>query len=109
MARTWGGEGVADAVTLALEGKGRRLDAPQLRAFGCYFPDGSYGDDIFLADPGVLIVPSFMGARRIAAMHGYHPEDRFSRGVFMTDAPMPAPASILGFKSHLQRIVRARH
>src|SRR5678816_86547 len=94
MARTWGGEGVADAVTLALEGKGRRLDAPQLRAFGCYFPDGSYGDDIFLADPGVLIVPSFMGARRIAAMHGYHPEDRFSRGVFMTDAPMPAPASI---------------
>ncbi len=109
MARTWGGEGVADAVTLALGDKGRRLDAPQLRAFGCYFPDGSYGEDIFLADPGVLIVPSFMGATRIAAMHGYHPEDRFSRGVFMTDAPMPAPASILGFKSHLQRIVRARH
>lgn len=109
MARTWGGEGVADAVTLALGEKGRRLDAPQLRAFGCYFPDGSYGEDIFLADPGVLIVPSFMGARRIAAMHGYHPEDRFSRGVFMTDAPMPAPASILGFKSHLQKIVRTRH
>jgi hypothetical protein len=109
MARTWGGAGVADAVTLVLGEKGRRLDAPQLRAFGCYFPDGSYGEDIFLADPGVLIVPSFMGARRIAAMHGYHPEDKFSRGVFMTDAPMPAPSSILGFKSHLQKIVRTRH
>jgi hypothetical protein len=109
MARTWGGEDVASAMSLALGGKGRRLDAPQLRAFGCYFPGGEYGDDIFLADPGVLIVPSFMGSRRIAAMHGYHPEDRFSRGCFMTDAPMPAPASILGFKSHLQKIVRARH
>jgi hypothetical protein len=109
MARTWGGERVADAMALVMAGKGRRLDAPQLRAFGCYFPGGEYGDDVFLADPGVLIVPSFMGARRIAAMHGYHPEDRFSRGVFMTDAPMPAPASILGFKAHLQKIVRARH
>lgn len=109
MARTWGGERIAEAMALVMEGKGRRLDAPQLRAFGCYFPHGEYGDDVFLADPGVLIVPSFMGARRIAAMHGYHPEDRFSRGVFMTDAPMPAPASILGFKAHLQKIVRARH
>lgn len=108
MARTWGDDRVAAAVALVLDGKGRRLDAPQLRAFGCFFADGSYGDEIFLVDPGVLIVPSFMGSRRIAAMHGYHPEDRFSRGVFMTDAPMPAPSSILGFKSHLQKIVKAR-
>jgi hypothetical protein len=42
-------------------------------------------------------------------MHGYHPEDRYSRGVFMTDAPMPAPDSILGFKAHLQKIERVRH
>jgi hypothetical protein len=109
MARTWGGDAVAVAVSHVLGEKGRRLDAPQLRAFGCYFPGGEYGDDIFLTNPGVLIVPSFMGSRRIAAMHGYHPEDRYSRGVFMTDAPMPAPDSILGFKAHLQKIVRARH
>jgi hypothetical protein len=109
MARTWGDEAVAAAVAQALGDRGRRLDAPQLRAFGCHFPGGEYGDDIFLANPGVLIVPSFMGSRRIAAMHGYHPEDRYSRGVFMTDAAMPAPASILGFKAHLQKIVRARH
>jgi hypothetical protein len=109
MARTWGGNAVADAVAHVLGAKGRHLDAPQLRAFGCYFPGGEYGEDIFLANPGVLIVPSFMGSRPIAAMHGYHPEDRYSRGVFMTDAPMPAPDSILGFKAHLQKIVRVRH
>jgi len=108
MARTWGGEDVASVMTRAMGEKGRRLDAHELRAFGCHFPAGEYGDDVFLAHPGVLIVPSFMGARRIAAMHGYHPEDRYSRGVFMTDAAMPAPSSILGFKSHLQRVVQAR-
>jgi hypothetical protein len=108
MARSWGGEDVAAAMSVVMGGKGRQLDAPQLRAFGCYFPGGEYGNHVFLADPGVLIVPSFMGSRRIAAMHGYHPEDRYSVGCFMTDAPMPAPASILGFKSHLQRVVGAR-
>jgi hypothetical protein len=108
MARTWGGARIAEAMGDVIGAKGRRLDAPQLRAFGCSFPGGEYGEDIFLVNPGVLIVPSFMGARRIAAMHGYHPEDRFSRGCFMTDAAMPAPGSILDFKAHLQKVVRAR-
>jgi Type I phosphodiesterase / nucleotide pyrophosphatase len=109
MARSWGDDRVARALTDVMGSHGCLLDANQLRAFGCHFADDSYGRDIFLANPGILIVPSFMGARRIAAMHGYHPEDSFSRGCFMTGEPMPAPASILGFKAHLQKIVRARH
>lgn len=109
MVRIWGDGGARAATEEVLAGRGRHLDAPQLRAFGCYFPDGEYGDAIFLADPGVLVVPSFMGARRIAAMHGYHPEDRFSLGCFMTSASMPAPVSILGFKAHLQKVAGAKH
>jgi hypothetical protein len=54
----------------------------------------------------VLVVPSFMGSRPLAAMHGYHPEDAFSRGCFMSDAALPAPASLLGFKAYLERVVR---
>ena len=108
MARSWGDSKIAHAMADVMENHGHRLDAPQLRAFGCHFPGGEYGIDIFLARPGVLIVPSFMGSKRIAAMHGYHPEDRFSRGCFMTTASMPAPGSILDFKAHLQKIVRAR-
>lgn len=108
MARVWGGGHAVNAMLEVIGEGGRHLDAPQLRAFGCYFPDGEYGDDIFLTRPGMLIVPSFMGSRRIAAMHGYHPEDRFSRGCFMTGAAMPPPNSILGFKAHLEKVVRAR-
>jgi hypothetical protein len=109
MARSWGDTRAADALTDVFGERGMHLTTPQLRAFGCHFSDGEYGIDIFLAHPGVLIVPSFMGSARIAAMHGYHPEDRFSRGCFMTTAVMPAPASILEFKAHLQRVVRVRH
>jgi len=109
MVRIWGDGGARAATEELLVGRGRHLDAPQLRAFGCYFPNGEYGDAIFLADPGVLVVPSFMGARRIAAMHGYHPEDRFSLGCFMTSVSMPALDSILGFKAHLQKVVGAKH
>ena len=108
MARSWGEPRVADAMADVVGDMGQHLDAHQLRAFGCHFPGGEYGIDVFLARPGVLIVPSFMGATRIAAMHGYHPEDRFSVGCFMTTAAMPAPSSILGFKAHLQKVVRAR-
>lgn len=107
MARSWGEPRVADAISDVMGDTGVHLDAHQLRAFGCHFPGAEYGIDIFLARPGVLIVPSFMGSTRIAAMHGYHPEDRFSLGCFMTTASMPAPSSILGFKAHLQKIVRS--
>jgi Type I phosphodiesterase / nucleotide pyrophosphatase len=105
MARVWGDSEVDAAVADAFGGLGWRLDDAELAALGCRFPGGEYGRSVFLADPGVLIVPSFMGSRPIAAMHGYHPDDRYSRGCFMTTATPAAPASILGFKSYFQRML----
>jgi hypothetical protein len=49
-----------------------------------------------------------MGRRSIAAMHGYHPDDRFSRGCFMSTRPGPVPDSILGFKSYFEAILGER-
>lgn len=109
MVRVWGHAGVEAAVAEEFAGAGRALDDDELDSFGCRFPDGRYGRRIFLADPGVLVVPSFMGSRPIAAMHGYDPRDRFSRGCFMTTQPGTMPASILGFKSHFQRMLDESH
>ena len=105
MARLWGDEHAASALSETLAGAGRRLGEDELRALGCHFPGGEYGNAVFLVDPGVLIVPSFMGSRAIAAMHGYHPDDAFSRGCFMSTAGAGAPESILGFKEYLQELV----
>ncbi|HXV13736.1 MAG TPA: alkaline phosphatase family protein, partial [Candidatus Krumholzibacteria bacterium] len=106
MVRLWGDARAADVAVEAMGDGGRRLCDDELRGMGCWFPAREYGDEIVLAQPGVLIVPSFMGSSAIAAMHGYHPEDAYSKGCFMSDADVPAPASLLGFKSFLERVLR---
>ncbi|MCK4306475.1 MAG: alkaline phosphatase family protein [Candidatus Eisenbacteria sp.] len=54
---------------------GRVLEDAECDRLGILFPDRRYGELVFLADPGMLLVPSFMGKKPLAAMHGYHPED----------------------------------
>ena len=104
MARLWARSEVVETAARILEdaGRGRRVADAELNALGCYFPDGRYGTSILLADPGVMIVPSFMGSQRVAAMHGYDPRDGGSFGCFLTDDPTGAlPGSILGVKDYL--------
>lgn len=80
MARFWWREsGARDRVRAVLGGEqgGHWLTPEELLAAQCAFPDHAYGDDLFLLDPGVLLVPSYMGSRPLAAMHGYdasHPD-----------------------------------
>jgi predicted AlkP superfamily pyrophosphatase or phosphodiesterase len=104
MARLWCDERVipaaAEIVTEA--GAGKLIGDAELAERGCLFEDRSYGDAVLLANPGVMFVPSFMGRSRIAAMHGYDPDDVFSKGCFMTSDPTgELPASILDFKRYL--------
>lgn len=55
--------------------EGRILLEDELRQYRTYFEDQSFGELIWLAEEGTLIVPSHMGERPIRAMHGYHPTD----------------------------------
>jgi len=56
-----------------------------LAELGALFPDRYFGELIFLAREGVLIVPSHMGARPIRGMHGYHPTDAHSYAALCTN------------------------
>ena len=48
-----------------------------------------------MVDPGVLIIPSHMGVKPLAAMHGYHPNDPSADSVFMsTESLNPSPKHI---------------
>jgi hypothetical protein len=78
-------------VRAALEGVrgGRWLEDGELARAGALFTAREYGEDIYLLDPGVLMVPSFMGSRPLAAMHGYdaaHPE---MAALLLADHPVP--------------------
>lgn len=95
MARFWFlDEPARDRIATALtaEPRGRILSAGELAAYGCDFADYRYGELFFLMEPGVLICPSFMGARPLAGMHGYAPEHRDSLAMFASNTvPDPMP------------------
>lgn len=85
------------AITDMLRGtdRGTVLSDDELRSEGVFFEDGRYGELVFLMDPGVLIVPSYMGARAPRGMHGFTPEHEDSDAVIMSNVPIePAPKRI---------------
>lgn len=95
MARFWFKSAAAErrvVATLQAEPRGHILSDDELRRYGCDFPDRRYGELFFLLDPGVLLCPSFMGDKPLAAMHGYDPFHRDSVAMFASNVavdPMP--------------------
>ena len=88
MARFWFfNEPAREAVTNTLRDirQGAILPDTELERLRCLFPDRYFGELIFLAREGVLIVPSHMGERPIRAMHGYHPEEKHSYAALLTN------------------------
>ncbi len=61
------------------------LTDEHLIRWGVDFPNNRYGDLFFLMNPGVLLLPSHMGDRMIAGMHGYAPEDTDSTASFCSN------------------------
>lgn len=76
-------------ITESLAGvpEGRLIPDDELRQLRAFFEDRYFGELIFLAKEGVLIVPSHMGERPIRAMHGYHPTDPQSYASLLTNQP----------------------
>jgi hypothetical protein len=93
MARFWWREPrVRDDIRTALtaEPRGRWLTPGELASAGADFADARYGDDIFLLEPGALLLPSFMGRAPVAAMHGYDPSHPDMAGILASNRPLPA-------------------
>jgi len=90
MARFWFfNERARAEITACLQAvpQGRIVPDAELEALGTLFPDRYFGELIFLAKEGVLIVPSHMGERPIRAMHGYHPTDPQSYAALCSNQP----------------------
>lgn len=93
----WRTPGAREAVRERLGGLegGRWLSAADLERAGARFERHDYGEDVFLLDPGVLMVPSFMGREPLAAMHGYDPSHPDMPGILWSNRPLPAGVSHL--------------
>ena len=64
---------------------GKILSESELEAIGAFWPNSRFGELIFLVDPGVMIVPSHMGVKSLAAMHGYNPNDPSADAIFLSN------------------------
>ena len=80
---------------LSRQPSGHLLDSAEIAELGVSFPDGRFGDCIFLADPGTVISPSYMGSGNIAAMHGYHPDAEDMSSVLLSSSQLPRPEMAL--------------
>ncbi|MDD4857045.1 MAG: alkaline phosphatase family protein [Candidatus Krumholzibacteria bacterium] len=76
---------------LSEQGGGRVMSPSEMAELGVAFPDGRFGDIVFLADPGVVIRPSFMGSEPIAGMHGYDPAEDRMYSIILSNLALPAP------------------
>jgi predicted AlkP superfamily pyrophosphatase or phosphodiesterase len=54
-----------------------------------YREDRIFGDEIFLLDAGIQIVPSDMGGVPLNGMHGFIPEDEYSFAAILSNEHLP--------------------
>ena len=82
---------------LQQHGEGRIIPEAELKTLGCHFPDGRYGELIYLLNNGIIFAPSFMNQRRVPGMHGFHPSESDSAACWLTNYPCPdAPKRLDG-------------
>lgn len=96
MARFWFFKNEARKQIHEILGKvscGHILSDTELKQFGVFFPDRRFGETIFLLEPGWLFSRSdFNGsAWKPVGMHGYHPNDSYSDGVFLSNREPESP------------------
>ena len=73
----------------AFAADGHWLTEEEERTAGIWRADRSFGDAIFLVNPGIQIVPSDMGVKPLNGMHGFDPADVHSRAAVMSTEPLP--------------------
>ena len=84
-----GAETAIRAALAPFESDGHWLSEEEEKRYGIRRADRSFGDAIFLMDPGVQIAPSDMGLKPLNGMHGFAPEDKDSQAVIMSTCEIP--------------------
>lgn len=96
-------------VTDALAGLkfGRVLSPEDKARYRIRFQGDHYGEEIFLLEPGHLLVPSDLGERPVRGMHGYRPEHEDSRASLLSTEAIPTEVSgLVDLKDHFLELSR---
>lgn len=77
------------AILDAFADQGHWLSSDEEHAYGIYREDRFFGDELFLLNPGIQVVPSDMGLKPLNGMHGFAPEDPDSMAAVISTDPIP--------------------
>jgi len=109
MGRFWfSNERAREEISEALESLdcGTLLADDDLKSEGIYFEDRRFGETVYLMNPGVLVLPSYMGVTAPAGMHGFTPEHEDSYAVLMSNRPIdPPPTGIADVFDVMRKLV----
>lgn len=86
--------------------EGRVLGKQDLEDLKIYFSDSRYGEVIFLMNPGVLIYPNLFGKYAPKGMHGFHPDDPYSYGSYLSNVDAYSPSHITDLLALMKSEVR---
>jgi len=89
---------------------GHILNTDEKERFGINFKHNNYGDIIFLADPGTLILPNFFqGQNPVKAMHSYEPiEELDAYYLINKKVPLPHRGSIFDLYPTMLKILNIK-
>jgi hypothetical protein len=96
MARFWFSNDRARAAiasALAELPGGRFVTESERKTLGVDVAGDAYGESVWLCDPGIVILPSFMGRSPLEGMHGYHPDDPDTDTTLLADPPPERPVT----------------
>ena len=68
---------------------GHTLSREEEIAYGIHRKDRLFGDQIFLLNPGLQMIPSDMASKPLSGMHGFSPEDIHSDAALLANRPVP--------------------
>lgn len=113
MARFWSDDPkVLDKIRTVLRNcpAGTLMTDEMLKELRVFYPDGRYGQVIFLMEAGTLIYPNLFGSHKPSGMHGFHPDDRHSYGSYLASVPDHNPQTIIDLYQVMRNeIDRARN
>jgi predicted AlkP superfamily pyrophosphatase or phosphodiesterase len=84
--------------------EGHFLSPEEKKKYESRFKDNKNGDEIFLVNPGVLIIPNAFQQKPAKGMHGYNLEDKREWGIFLANRKFKKNGKIIDILPSLLKL-----
>lgn len=87
---------------------GHLLSEEEKVKFRINFFDNKFGDEIFLVNPGTLILPNFFQQKNLKGMHGYDLSDKDEWGILMSNCLSIRSAEVVDLLPNILQVLNIK-